>query len=143
RSLAFGLSGGQVGIIDQNLKEMQYPLTSPEEFGGGLQYSSDGLLLAWICADGTTKVWDLRENRLLGTLPDSEPGLDGGIAFSNDSKLLGVSGPDGTVLIWNLDEKSWTSQACAIAGRDLTQAEWDQYVPGEKRRETCPALGLP
>jgi len=111
---------------------MQYPLTSPEEFGGALKYSSDGLFLAWICSDGTTKIWDLRENRLLGTLPGSEPGVDGGIALSTDGRLLAVSGPEGSVVIWDLDEKSWASQACAIAGRDLTEAEWEQFVGGRK-----------
>jgi len=28
--------------------------------------------------------------------------------------------------------------ACSIVGRNLTQAEWQQYFPGEEYRITCP-----
>jgi hypothetical protein len=35
---------------------------------------------------------------------------------------------------------AWLRDACEIAGRDLTRAEWRQYVPGRPWRPTCTDL---
>ncbi len=43
-----------------------------------------------------------------------------------------------SVRLWSLDREIWRSAACELAGRDLTQAEWERYLPGEEYRETCP-----
>jgi hypothetical protein len=58
--------------------------------------------------------------------------------------------PDGTQFavdtergawIWDLDESTWVTSACRIAGRNLTQDEWEQYIGDlAPYRETC-ALG--
>ena len=42
---------------------------------------------------------------------------------------LRVAAPDQTgVLLWDLDIDSWQERACDIAARDLTRAEWAEYV---------------
>ena len=32
------------------------------------------------------------------------------------------------IVIWNLDERAWLDAACVLAGRNLTHAEWDEYL---------------
>lgn len=72
------------------------------------------------------------------------------IAFAPDSRFLITAGADG-VLEWSMDAEDWKRRACAVADRNLTQAEWRQYVSfdaglrsGWKRvfepayRSTCP-----
>jgi hypothetical protein len=44
--------------------------------------------------------------------------------------LLSASS-SGELLTFSLDPDRWVEQACDFVGRDLTQAEWDQYVPGD------------
>ena len=40
---------------------------------------------------------------------------------------------------WNIDPATWIGVACQRAGRNLTTAEWAQYLPsGEPYRKTCP-----
>jgi WD40 repeat protein len=40
---------------------------------------------------------------------------------------------------WNIDSDQWQTTACAVAGLNLTRAEWEQYLPrGERYRATCP-----
>jgi hypothetical protein len=39
--------------------------------------------------------------------------------------------------LWNADPKSWVTTACRIAGRNLTQAEWHQYLPDRPYQRTC------
>jgi WD40 repeat protein len=42
--------------------------------------------------------------------------------------------------LWSVDPARWLRTACAIAGRNLTRAEWHQYLPDRPYRTTCPAL---
>jgi WD40 repeat protein len=49
----------------------------------------------------------------------------------------------GKVQRWDLDPASWRALACAIAGRNLSLAEWTRYVGTESYRETCPGLPVP
>ena len=40
---------------------------------------------------------------------------------------------------WDLNPDHWRTTACAVAGRNLTSAEWAQYLPsGEPYSATCP-----
>ena len=39
-----------------------------------------------------------------------------------------------------LDPAQWLALACTIAGRDLTQEEWDRYLPGTPYRPVCDDL---
>ena len=46
---------------------------------------------------------------------------------------------DGATSIWDLDPDHWMTAACTIAGRNLTQQEWDTYLSwAGPYRETCP-----
>jgi DNA-binding SARP family transcriptional activator/WD40 repeat protein len=52
-----------------------------------------------------------------------------------DRAIIGSGG--GTLLVWDLDVDHWEDMACDIAGRNLTRAEWVQYLPGERYHATC------
>jgi hypothetical protein len=39
--------------------------------------------------------------------------------------------------LWNTDPASWVQTACAIAGRNLTPAEWQRYLPDRPYQRTC------
>jgi hypothetical protein len=36
---------------------------------------------------------------------------------------------------WNIEDVR--TLACELVGRDLTEAEWDKYLPSTEYRETC------
>ncbi len=40
---------------------------------------------------------------------------------------VGGGGPDGFTL-WDLDPQHWITAACRLAGRNMTQAEWNSDV---------------
>jgi WD40 repeat protein len=40
-------------------------------------------------------------------------------------------------LLWDVDPAHWQTSACRIAGRNLTQAEWHQYLPNRPYQATC------
>jgi WD40 repeat protein len=60
--------------------------------------------------------------------------------FTPDGKHLTGNGiHNGAATLWTLDPEVWLSTACHAAGRNLTQAEWVEYLgPDEPYRPTCP-----
>jgi tetratricopeptide (TPR) repeat protein len=52
--------------------------------------------------------------------------------------LLASVGGDGTVRIWTLDNDLLIRKACAIAGRNLSPAEWTKYFGDDDLHLTCP-----
>jgi WD40 repeat protein len=57
---------------------------------------------------------------------------------STNEFLEATPGPDRSVTVWDVDLAHWTATACRIAGRNLTKAEWNQYLPGQPYHTTCP-----
>ena len=51
---------------------------------------------------------------------------------------LGTTSSNGTPTILDLDPAHWQTTACHLAGRNLTRAEWNQYLPGRPYQSTCP-----
>jgi hypothetical protein len=49
-----------------------------------------------------------------------------------------VSGSgDGSLRSYDVDPDSWVRRACSIAGRQLTEAEWSDALPGRPYERTC------
>ena len=54
-----------------------------------------------------------------------------------DSATLLASSEDGSLWTWSLDPELWRDLACQLAGRNMTQAEWDVYGDGGTRVNHC------
>jgi WD40 repeat protein len=50
----------------------------------------------------------------------------------------GTTNDLGGPILWDLDPTHWETIACRLAGRNLTHAEWNQYLPGRPYQQTCP-----
>jgi WD40 repeat protein len=65
------------------------------------------------------------------------------VAFSPDGKTLASGSGDKSIILWDVSLESWQARACRIANRNLTRAEWKQYIGDiEPYRATCPGLPL-
>jgi WD40 repeat protein len=92
------------------------------------------LVATFFGEDLEARLFDIATGRPIG-----DPFLsNAGVAVSPDGKTL-ITGDGGRMMKWNLDPDHWRETACAVAGRNLTSAEWAQYLPGgEPYRATCP-----
>ena len=76
--------------------------------------------------DDSLRFFDIATRTLLGDPIDTEA-RDSNAVLRADGMLAAASSNDGIVL-WDLDPAHWEPAACDLAGRNLTRAEWDQYV---------------
>jgi WD40 repeat protein len=122
-----GFSAGQVQLVSlQDWRPLG--LGTPEHASSirALALSSDGYIAA---ANGDeVQLWDSRTMR-----PIARPFLFDDkfvvtAAYSRDGKRLAVSVLDGKVFFIDVDIANWQSRACAIAHRELTIAEWNEYI---------------
>lgn len=94
--------------------------------------------LAASALDGRLTLWDLATGRAIGSpipFPLSTFGVRE-IIFTSSDDLFSAS---GVVVRWDLRIESWASRACMIAGRDLTEDEWELFLPASlPYQETCP-----
>jgi DNA-binding SARP family transcriptional activator/WD40 repeat protein len=99
--------------------------------------SRDDSTLLTSSFDGTVRLWDIDSEQAVGA---PLPGLPGhGVA--------GILTPDGNTVIagydtgqayrWDIRPQSLVRQACQIAGRTLTRAEWDEFLPGRPYKPAC------
>jgi WD40 repeat protein/serine/threonine protein kinase/two-component SAPR family response regulator len=137
--LAAASSDGIIFLWDVEAQQLiDRLLTGHAGHGGNVAFSPDGATLAAGSTDGTISLWDLVTRRAIGQPLTGHTHWVLGIAFSPDGKNLASASFDGTVRMWDVDPESWNARVCQIAGRNLTRAEWEQYLPGEPYRETCP-----
>ncbi len=126
------------------------PLEGDEGVIGGVAYSPDGTLLATSRGGfSTTQLWRADSGvRFAGTfvpgaLPYTEQTfhldhfLANRPAFSPSGDRLVTTGLNGATVSWTLEPDQWRDAACTIAGRELSEAEWRQYLPDRDPYPLC------
>jgi len=100
--------------------------------------SSDGRTLVAAGAKGQVIMWDVPSGTMLGR-PFTGAGPEERLAasFTHDGKELFIVSDSGEAWVWDVDPASWESRACQIAGRSLTEGEWQVNLPDRPYEPTC------
>jgi WD40 repeat protein len=99
-------------------------------------YSPDGSQVMTTSSDGKFRLIDLASGTLVGApLPGADaPGW--GTFFPDGKQIIDASWA-GTGVVWNIDPSAWAAQACRIAHRNLTRAEWRDFLPERPYHAVC------
>jgi DNA-binding SARP family transcriptional activator/WD40 repeat protein len=105
-----------------------------------LDYSDDGELLVSGAADGGVSLWSADTLDLLGTVHPPHRGepVISSAQFVGDSHDVAIASYDGTVYRWETDLDRAIDFACQMAGRDLTEEEWAEFLPAQPYQAVCP-----
>ena len=105
-----------------------------------LDYSDDGTLLVSAADGGAVSLWDVDTLELMGTVrpPDDDGPITAGAQFIGDTHDVAIASYDGVVYRWDTDLERALDFACRMAGRDVTEAEWRQFLPAQPYRSVCP-----
>ena len=145
RSLATASSdpaGGSVTVFDTTSWKVRATVRVPA-VPDGIAYANGGRDLVTTSASrpvSSSAVVEIRDAftlRLIGE-PVSVPTPEAFLAFANGrGTQVGIGATNGNAVVLEVDPDSWVASACRIAGRNLTHAEWSEYLPGRRYHASC------
>jgi len=136
-------SGGEGRSIEfQDLKNDQpfgSTISDLKEVVNIMAFSPDGSLLAYTSDDQTLNLWDMSATpkRQIGEPFTGFSGFITSLVFAPDGLSLHTGLDDGSLLSWDIDPLSWVELNCELAGRNLTELEWNTIYPEEPYNESC------
>ncbi len=103
---------------------------------GNPAFAPDGSQYA-VAEEGRIRLWDGRTGEYQASLPLPSRIGSFWIVYHPDSTGLVIASTDGRT--WTADTRvdRWDDRACAIAGRNLSLAEWETYFPNAAYERTC------
>ncbi len=139
--LASGSSDNTVRLWDiASRQPLGEPLAGHSATVSSVAFSPNGQILASGSFDHTMRLWDVARQQPFGEPLAGHFDRIMSVVFSPVSQTLASASDDRTVRLWEVDIKSWLKQLCAIANRNLSQAEWRQYIGDRPHKKTCPDL---
>ncbi len=106
-----------------------------------LVFSPDDQLLASGSLDNHLILWDVGTYQTIGSPFTGSLGSINSLVFNPDGKTLYSGNSDGRILAWDVGIEFWIARVCQLAGRNLTNAEWNQFLPISRDYEhTCPGI---
>ena len=131
---------GEIVTIDVSTGDEQRRSTGLGATVLWLNYSDDGELLVSGAADGGVSLWDASTLDLLGTVypPHRGEPVPAGAQFIGDTHDVAIASYDGRVYRWETDLDRAIDFACQMAGRNLTEEEWEEFLPAQPYQSVCP-----
>jgi hypothetical protein len=139
------INSGQVTLLDAATGERRAAITVPSYGGVGYLNRGRWLVVTSDQPEPAAQLYDAATGQSFGVpFPTSDVEQDAvvvdpaGMRFTEPvtEDLFRPTGFDP--LLWTANPASWIRTACAIAGRNLTRAEWQHYLPDRAYEKTCP-----
>jgi WD40 repeat protein len=129
-------STGTLEIWDLSGEHLLRTLQGSGGYTFGLAISPSGTLLARLRDDGTATITDVTTGQVLASFnlpfPSSSSAVDPWnattLTFTPDGQELLTATSGGEMTRWNIATSALIRNACAIAGRNLSAAEWRDYT---------------
>lgn len=143
RLLAAGGEFGSLHLIDSRTWAAREPVRLGEGAMLQIEWLEDGRTAVAANEDGSVALFDTERGVVRGVpLPGAvDIGPAATYVVPDPGREVVVLGERPTVMRYPTDPAVWLREACAVAGRDLTRAEWERYLPGREWQPTCSDLG--
>jgi WD40 repeat protein len=140
KTLAAGDGGGRVGLWDVATGQRTATLNEGNPVLS-VAFSPDGKTFVAGDSLGGVGVWNAANWQRFADLTES--GAVSSLAFAPHDQVLAIASLNGnTELLWqnlaNLTPLRFTHLICDKVRVEMTQAQWEKYVPGQPYQETCP-----
>lgn len=134
---ALGFSSGEVQLVSlPDWRPLRLATAKHTSGIGALALSPDGYIAA--VNGNEIQLWDAGKIHPVAGPFVFEDRVILDAAYSKDGKRLAIGMADGDVFFIDVDVASWQSRACAIAHRELTPEEWNEYIgAGIEPRKVC------
>lgn len=139
RTLATGTQGGIVQLWNPiSGAQIAGPVAVAAGPVTSIAFDPSGQRFATTGQDGTGKLWFTSTLRQEGATLKTDQSAASTAAFEPNGSDLLVIDDHGNAFTWPTSLPDWERRACAIAARNLTHAEWGQYVPRRSYTTVCP-----
>ena len=101
-------------------------------------FDPSAVFLATVSSNGDVQLWDVAAHRQIASFPAPTAEDFGRPVFSPDGRHLAIVYASGQNYIWEIDPAVLKARACSVAGRNLTGAEWEQFLPERPYELVCP-----
>jgi WD40 repeat protein len=120
-----------LGLLDSTLAGLK-------AFTDTVDMSPDGSTVVGADSSGDVLLWDVTTGTVIAR-PFFGPGSQEAVAasFTPDGRSVVVVSATGSAWLWDVDPSDWETRACEVAGRSLTQQEWQQFLPDRPYHATC------
>jgi WD40 repeat protein len=136
--LAIGGGDGNVRFADADTGELRgRPVRASAGWVLSIDFAPDGRTLVTGATDGTVRLFDVDGRFQIGT---SLPGVDNFWAralFAPGAERVLSLHDDGREFRWDVSPAAWSQRACEVAGRALTEEEWERFLPGRAYDPAC------
>jgi WD40 repeat protein len=137
--LAAGTLAGTVELWNPvTAKRIAQPLLADSSAIADIAFDRSGQRFATTgLQDATVKVWFTSSLEQAGPRLAANPNATAAAAFEPGGQDLLVVDDHGGAFTWPMSLTSWEQRACSLAGRNLTRAEWAQFVAGPRYAAVC------
>jgi WD40 repeat protein len=136
------MTGGQTGIVRlwdmATGKPRGAPLTGLAGFTDTVGLAPGGRTAVGADAAGHVLLWDVPTRSTIGNaFPGPVAGRNAAAYFTPSGHSVVVVSDTGAGWVWDVDPSDWLARACQVAGRSLTQQEWQELLPDRPYHATC------
>jgi WD40 repeat protein len=138
--LAVVRNGGQLAVLDTTTwRPVHEPATMHAGAAVDAEWLPDSNTVVTAGFDEMVSLYDVERDLVRAQpLPASDVRGEGHtFLMPEPTDELVVLSEDGPGRRYPLDPARWLARACTVAGRDLTRAEWDRYLPDRPYRPVC------
>jgi hypothetical protein len=129
-------------VVDVDTWQAHAPAFASDAARLQIEWLPDGRTVALTGAGSTVRLFDVDRSVATMGLPPAVENVQTPTFMAPDpTGDLVILGDQEWVMHYPMTPSTWLRTACEIAGRDLTRAEWELYLPGREYRATCSDLG--